>query len=249
MVDPKSVLITGAGRGIGAALAKAYSALGVSLFLSDIRAEKLENVRSECEGLGAEAHSRVVDVTDAAAMEDWITEADSISPLDLVFANAATSYGNLKKEETADEIRTVFSVNVDGMLNTVLPVLPLFRHRKRGRIALMSSLAGFRGFPHSPSYCATKAAVRVFGQGLQARVKREGVSVSVVIPAFVKTPMTDDNLYNMPGIIEADRAARIIKRRLARGKSEFVFPRPYSALAWFLSSTAPSLIARFTALK
>ncbi len=63
-------------------------------------------------------HNKAVDVTDKTAMEDWISEADAISPLDLVVANAGVSYGNLVDEETAEQIRAVFAVNLDGMLNT-----------------------------------------------------------------------------------------------------------------------------------
>jgi len=249
MIDPKAVLITGAAGGIGSALARAYAAPGVHLFLGDTRAGRLENLCPSCMDSGAIVHNKAVDVTDKAAMEDWISEADAVSRLDLVIANAGISHGNLVDEETPEQTREVFAVNLDGMLNTVLPALPLMRSRKRGQIALMSSLAGIRGFPHAPSYCASKAAIRVFGQGLRARVKREGVHIAVMIPAFVKTPMTDYNDYSMPGRIEADRAASIIKRKLAKNKSEFVFPHPYPALAWALTAAPSSLVNLFTELK
>jgi NADP-dependent 3-hydroxy acid dehydrogenase YdfG len=249
MRDPQSILITGAAGGLGTALAKAYAEPGVHLFLCDVNPEKLESLCASCRDLGATANGRVVDVTDKAAMEAWIAEAETVRPLDLVIANAGISHGNLRREETADQIRAVFAVNIDGTLNTVLPVLPLFRGRKRGQIAFMSSLAGMRGFPHAPSYCASKAAIRIFGQGLRARIKREGVSVSVIIPAFVKTPMTKANVYRMPGMIEADRAAKIIKRNLAREKAEFVFPWLYPVVAWTVSAVPPSVMAFFTRLK
>lgn len=249
MQDPKSILLTGAGRGLGYALAKAYAAPGTHLFVCDVEEAGLQDLSSACGALGATVHHRVVDVTDQAAMEEWIAQADALSPLELVIANAGISHGNRVKEETAQEIRAVFAVNLDGMLNTVLPALPLLRGRKKGQIALMSSLAGIRGLPHAPSYCATKAAVRIFGQGLNARVRREGVQVSVVIPAFIKTPMTAANLYHMPRILDADQAASIIKRKLAKGKSEFVFPRPFPGFAWGVSATPPSLLAYFTRLR
>jgi NADP-dependent 3-hydroxy acid dehydrogenase YdfG len=248
-VNPKAILITGAAGGIGAALARAYAAPGIHLFLGDLELDTLNKLCAECGNLGASAHGCVVDVTDKAATERWIADADTVSPLDLVIANAGISYGNAVHEETAEQIRAVFAVNLDGMLNTVLPALQFFRHRKRGQIGLMSSLAGLRGFPHAPSYCATKGAIRIFGQGLRARVKREGVSVSVIIPAFVKTPMTDANLYRMPRVITADRAASIIKGKLAQDKGEFVFPRPYPAVAWAACAMPPSIMAYFTEFK
>jgi NADP-dependent 3-hydroxy acid dehydrogenase YdfG len=247
--NPKAILITGAAGGIGAALARAYAAPGIHLFLGDLELPKLDKLCAECGDLGALAHACVVDVTDKIAMEKWIVEADTISPLELVIANAGISHGNAVEEETADQIRAVFAVNLDGTLNTVLPALPLLRRRKSGQIALMSSLAGVRGFPHAPSYCASKAAIRVFGQGLRARVKREGVSVSVIIPAFVRTPMTDANLYQMPRVVAPDRAAKIIKRKLAQDKAEFVFPHPYPAVAWVACAVPPSILAYFTKFK
>lgn len=249
MTSPTSILITGAAGGIGSALAHAYATSGIHLFLGDKNAAMLETVCASCRNLGAVTEGRVLDVRDRIAMEQWIAEADAIRPLDLVIANAGISRGHLAEEETADDIRTVFAVNIDGMLNTVLPVLPLFRSRKRGQIALMSSLAGVCGLPHAPSYSAAKAAIRVFGQGLRARVAREGVSVSVIIPAFVKTRMTNKNRFYMPWWIEADQAARIIQRKLARNKPEFVFPRPYPAVARIVSALPPSLINAFFKLR
>jgi short-subunit dehydrogenase len=249
MKNPKSVLITGAGRGIGAALAREYAAPGIDLFLVDIQADPLEGVCSACDHMGARTWCHVADVSDSDGMEHCIREAEGIGPLDLAVANAGISHGNKIKEETPEEARAVFAVNLDGMLNTILPVLPYFRQRRRGQIALMSSLAGLRGFPHAPSYCATKAAIRVYGQALRARLKREGIVVSVVIPAFVKTPMTDANLYGMPGIVEADKAARIIRTKLAKGKPEFIFPQPYPVLAWILSLVPSRILAGLISFK
>lgn len=249
MHAPRAILITGAAGGIGSALARAYASPEAHLFLGDKNSSGLEELSRFCREAGAATHAATVDVTDQAAMEKWIAEAESIHPLDLVIANAGISHGNLRKEETPDQIRAVFDVNVNGLLNTVLPALPLMRRRGRGQIALMSSLAGLRGFPHSPSYCASKAAVRVFGQGLRARLKREGIRVSVIIPAFVKTPMTNANLYRMPWRLEPDRAAQIIKDQLDRGKSEFIFPTPYAVAGWALAAMPKFLLDFATELK
>ena len=98
-----------------------------------------ENLCPSCADFRRDSPQRGVDVTDKSAMENWIAEADAISPLDLVIANAGISHGNLVDEETPEQIRAVFAVNLDGMLNTVLPALPRMRSRKRGQIALMSS--------------------------------------------------------------------------------------------------------------
>jgi NADP-dependent 3-hydroxy acid dehydrogenase YdfG len=249
VTEAGSVLITGAAGGIGRALAQAYAAPGVHLFLSDIDPERLAAVTAGCRALGAEAQGTVVDVTDRKAMAEWIAAADAVKPLDLVIALAGISHGSIKNEETAAQARAVFAVNLDGMLNTLEPVLPLFRKRRAGQIALMSSQAGFRGHPVAPSYCATKAAVRVYGEALRARLHRENVGVSVINPGFVKTSMTDANPYPMPFCVSAERAAKIIKRGLSLNKARILFPQPIPAAVHFLSILPPSWIDRVITLK
>ena len=199
--------------------------------------------------LGAQTWSTLVNVTDREAMASWITRSHQIRPLDLIIALAGISCGTFSREETPEEIRAVFGVNLDGMLNTVEPAIPLFRQRGRGQIALTSSLAGTRGFPVAPSYCATKAAIRVYGEGLRSRLLRENILVAVINPGFVKSPMTAANPYPMPFMVSAERAAWIIKRNLAKGKARIRFPWPFAVGAFFLSLLPPSWIDRFIMLK
>jgi len=131
-------------------------------------------------------------------------------------------------------------VNLDGMLNTVEPAIPLFRQRGRGHIALTSSLAGCRGFPVAPSYSATKAAIRVYGEGIRSRLRRENIAVSVINPGFVKSSMTDANPYYMPFRVSGERAAQIIKHGLAKNKARICFPWPLAVGAFILSLLPPS---------
>jgi NADP-dependent 3-hydroxy acid dehydrogenase YdfG len=230
-------------------LAKAYAAPGIHLFLGDIEAQRLESLASQCRSLEAQTWTTVVDVTNREAMATWITQSHHIRPLDLIIALAGISRGTLSREETPEEIRAVFAVNLDGMLNTVEPAIPLFRQRGRGQIALMSSLAGCRGFPVAPSYCATKAAIRVYGEGLRARLLRENIVLSVINPGFVKSSLTDANPYPMPFLISAERAARIIKHQLAKRKARFCFPGPLAAGVFLLSLLPPSWVDRYLNLK
>jgi len=244
-----SILITGAAGGIGAALAKAYAAPGVHLFLGDIQAEGLDNLVSQCRALGAQTWGTLVNVTHREAMAAWITKAHRICPLDLVIALAGISRGTFSREESPDQIRAVFAVNLDGMLNTIEPVIPLFRQRGKGQIALTSSLAGCRGFPVAPSYCATKAAIRVYGEALRARLLRENIVVSVINPGFVKSPLTEANPYFMPFRLSAERAAGLIKKGIANKKARLRFPAPLIAGAYLLSLLPPSWVDRFITFK
>jgi short-subunit dehydrogenase len=98
--------------------------------------------------------------------------------------------------------------------------------RGRGQVAIVSSLASFRGTPQSAAYCASKAAVRVWGEGLRGRLLRKGVLVSVVCPGFVATPMTAGNRFPMPMVMTADKAAAVIARGLAKARARIAFPIP-----------------------
>ncbi len=246
---PTSILITGAAGGIGIALARVYAAPGRHLFLGDTNSAGLEELAAECRARGAEVQWTRVDVTDKTAMAAWIKAADNTKPLDLVVMLAGVSYGTAEQEETPAETRRTFAVNLEGMLNTIEPVLPLFRQRRRGQLALMSSHGACRGFPIAPSYSATKAAIRVYGEGLQSRLKRENIFVTVIIPGFVQTPMTEANDFMMPFRLSAPRAARIIQRGLAQGRARICFPWPINLAVYFLSLLPKALVDRFMALK
>jgi short-subunit dehydrogenase len=241
MESPRSLLITGASSGIGEALAIAYAAPGVSLALGGRDAARLETVAAACRQRGAIVQSATVDVTDAEAMARWIDGVDSAAPIDLVIANAGIGAGTEGGFETAGQTRAVFAVNLDGVLNTVLPLIPRFVQRRRGQIALMSSLAGFRGFPGSPTYCASKAALRIWGEGLRGDLHRHGVGVSVICPGFVVSRMTARNKFRMPFLMSAERAAAIVKRGLARDRGRIAFPFPMYFAIWFAGTLPPLL--------
>ena len=241
MRDPRSILITGASSGIGAALACLYATKGVALMLGGRDAGRLAKVAADCRSAGAEVSEAVVDVVDRAAMAGWVVEADNRQPIDLVIANAGVSAGTADGEEKAEQLRALFATNVDGAFNTVLPLLPGMRQRRRGQIALMSSLASFRGFPGAPGYSASKAALRIWGEGLHGDLHQSGITVSVICPGFVASPMTSDNPFPMPMLMPADRAARIIRRGLAKDRARIAFPLPMYAGAWLLGALPPAL--------
>jgi short-subunit dehydrogenase len=241
-MEPAGVLITGASSGLGAALAATYAAPGVRLALGGRDPARLEEVASSCRAKGAEAVVRAVDVTDRPAMEAWIAETDRALALDLVIANAGVSAGTGRGEETEEQVRRILEVNVTGVLNTVLPALPAMVRRGRGQIALMSSLAAFRGFPGAPAYCASKATLRIWGEALRCEMRPRGVRVSVVCPGYVATPMTRNNAFPMPFLMTAERAAAIVRRGLARDAARIAFPLPLYAAAWLAGALPPRLI-------
>ena len=242
--EPRTILISGASSGLGAALARAYSVPGVTLFLGGRDQDRLEAVAASCRTAGAEVHPETVDVTDIEAMRRWVMGSDETRPLDLVIANAGISGGTsgLEGAEPEEQVRRLFDVNVGGVMNTVLPIIPVLSARGAGQIAMVASLAGYRGIPGAPAYCASKAAVKVFGEGLTGTLHGLGVGVSVICPGYVRTPMTDANRFPMPFLMDADKAARIITRGLAKRKARIAFPWPMATAVWLLQALSPGLI-------
>ncbi|MDH3474132.1 MAG: SDR family NAD(P)-dependent oxidoreductase [Rhodospirillales bacterium] len=241
MKAPKSILITGASSGIGEALARDYAAPGVRLALIGRNTARLESVTAACRAAGAEVTGAVIDVTARDVLAAWIAEVDAAAPLDLVIANAGISAGTGRAGEDDAQARRIMAVNVEGVMNTVLPALAPLRARRRGQIAIISSLAAFRGFPGAPAYCASKAAVRVWGESLRGHLAAEGIGVTVVCPGFVKSRMTAVNEFPMPLLMETDKAVAIIRRGLARNKARIAFPWPLRAAIWLFAALPPGL--------
>jgi short-subunit dehydrogenase len=223
---PRSILITGASSGIGAALAEAYAAPQTQLALCGRDAARLGAVAERCRARGAAVLDARIDVTDAAALAAWAAAAERNMPLDLAIANAGIQGGLWRGGggETRDEVERVMRVNWGGVCNTVHAVLPPMRRRGRGQIALIGSLAGLRGLPFSPGYCASKAAVQIYGEALRSWLASEGIAVSVVLPGFVDTRLSRTVSGTKPLMMTVERAARIIRRGLARGRRQIAFP-------------------------
>ncbi|MBU0799964.1 MAG: SDR family NAD(P)-dependent oxidoreductase [Alphaproteobacteria bacterium] len=239
MKDPRSILITGASSGIGAALAVHYARAGVHLFLGGRNQDRLLAVADKCRARGAVVEITLLDVTKREETTAWVQAADDRVPLDLVIANAGVSggTGGVITGEPAEQTRHIFAVNVDGVLNTIEGVQDRMVVRGRGQLAIMSSLASFAAWPGAPAYSASKAAVRVYGEALHGALKQSGVRVSVICPGFIETPMTAVNGYKMPFMMGPERAAALIAAGLARGAVRVAFPlRTYvfAALPGFL---------------
>jgi short-subunit dehydrogenase len=131
----------------------------------------------------------------------------------------------------AQDVAALINVNLLGVVNSVAAVLPRMLERRRGHIAAISSLASFRGLPRLLGYCASKAGVNSFLEGLRLEVKSRGIEVTIVCPGWIRTPITAGLRLPMPQIMEADHAARRIVRALHQRKRFYAFP---TSLAWQL---------------
>jgi short-subunit dehydrogenase len=247
----KHTLITGASSGIGRALALELAAQGTTLHLSGRDATRLEATARACRARGADVRTAVLDVRDATAMATWIEAA---GPLDLVVANAgvsAGSGGNLP--EPPAQIRAIMSINVDGMFNTVLPAMAVMAAQPRGpdgiagRIAVIASIAGLVAVPGSAAYCAAKAAADAWTVATAPGARAQGIALTSICPGYIRTGMTATNNFPMPGLMDADRAARIILRGVAAGRVRVAFPCWMAAAAQLASLVPPALLAKLVA--
>ena len=234
----KTILITGATSGIGEALALEYALTGNILSLTGRNEKNLQEITKLCEEKGARVIAKNIDVRNKQEMQDWILEIGNKYGLDLIIANAGISAGTADGIESENQISQIFDTNVSGVLNTINPAIQIMQKQGNGQIALMSSLAGFRGLPSSPAYSASKAFVRVYGEGLRGSLAKIGIKVNVICPGYVKTPMTDKNNFPMPFLMDSDKAAKIIKLGLAKNKSRIAFPLPFYLLVWLLTLTS-----------
>ncbi len=217
----RRVWLTGASSGIGAAVAAELVRRGAQVAITARRRETLDEVAGET-GMRVEPG----DVTDDAAMgriaqallADW-------GAIDLVILNAGMYEPVTPDDFRAEVFRRHLDVNVMGAVNCIQAVLPAMRARRAGRIAITSSVTGYVGLPLASAYGATKAFLNSMCDALRADLASSGVKVTLIAPGFVRTPLTDQNPFTMPGIIEAEEAARIICDGLEHGKAEIGVPR------------------------
>lgn len=219
------ILITGASRGLGAALARHYAQPGTRLVLVGRDPARLEVIARDCRTKGAEIRLECLDVRDRVSAGARMRALDAEAPLDLVVIGAGINGGHpegaLETEATA--FATV-ETNLSGALNVFLPCIPLMRARGRGQIALISSLAAYAPLPDAPAYSGTKAALLLHGLALRQKLHGTGVKISVVTPGYIRTEMGAAYEGWRPLEMSADAAARRIARGLARDRAVIAFP-------------------------
>jgi NAD(P)-dependent dehydrogenase (short-subunit alcohol dehydrogenase family) len=224
---PELTWITGASYGIGRALALRLARDG-TVAASARTAEKLA-------ALTAEAPGRIVpvplDVTDHAAVMVTVERIEAEhGEITVAVLNAGTHRPVEARAFKADELRTLLEINVLGVAACLEALMPRMIARGRGRIAVVASVAGYRGLPTSAYYGATKAALINMVESLKFDLDKAGVTIQLVDPGFVRTPLTDKNEFPMPFLIEAEDAADRIARGLAGNAFEIAFPRRFAAI-------------------
>jgi NAD(P)-dependent dehydrogenase (short-subunit alcohol dehydrogenase family) len=224
-----TVWTTGASSGIGRALALALARQGQTVVASARRADELGKLAAE--DPGGRIHAWPLDVTDGAAVARAVEAIErGIGEIATAVLAAGTHRPVRARDFRAAELETLFRVNVLGTANCLEALIGRMTVRRKGRIAVVSSVAGYGGLPSAAYYGATKAALINMTESLRFDLAPAGVRLQLIDPGFVRTPLTDKNTFQMPFLIEPEAAAAAILRGLASDRFEIHFPRRFTYL-------------------
>lgn len=233
MLEPRSIVISGASAGLGRALALQYSKRGRFLGLLGRDRDRLEAVSAACRDRGANVTTGLFDLADTLALNHWMREFDRAHPIDLLIVNAGqfTGHGPDRAMEQLDEIVAMLRSNLEGAVKSIAAALPMLRARQSGRIAIMGSLAALQPLADAPSYSASKAGLMAYGEALREWLLPDGVAVSLIFPGHINTSQVANHVGPLPLIMSPEAAAALVKQGLDRGRSFIFFPQ---RLLWLI---------------
>ena len=239
------VIVTGASSGIGRALALRLGTLGYRVGLIARRRDLLESVATTIAAGGGSAAAAVADVGDRPALRAAVADVESrLGPAEILVANAGFGAPTWLDPLNIADVEATFRVNVLGVIYAIEAVLPGMLARRQGHLLAVSSLAGFKGLPGESAYCASKAAVNAYLEGLRIALRPRGVAVTTVCPGFVATSMTPMDSAT-PFLMSADAAAERIARLIARRRSGVArFPLPMALLTALIARLPDAIVAR-----
>lgn len=244
----KSVWLVGASSGIGRATAHALHAAGAIVTVSARGQQALDTFAAEHPG----ARVLALDAADSASVEAAAREVLAAGPLDMVFYCAGYYKEMRATEFDLAQMLQHNQINYVGALYVLAAVLPHFLQRRSGHVSLVSSVAGYRGLPQGLAYGPTKAALINLAETMHVDLKDSNISVSLICPGFVETPLTAQNKFAMPGLIKPEKAAEEILKGWSKGEFEIHFPKRFTFTMKALALLPPALyfpaIRKFTGL-
>jgi len=220
------VLITGASSGIGRAFAVELARRGAKLGLVARRAELIDEIIAELNpAQQVNALALPADVQDAQSMRAVAERlVEKFGRIDTLIANAGVGVTNPGAQFDPAKFASVINVNMIGVANSVAAVLPEMVARGSGHLVAISSLAAYRGLPKSAAYCASKAGVSAMFESLRLDLAPRGISVTIIHPGFIKTPLTAGREAKLPWLMESDDAVNKMLRAIEKRKKSYAFP-------------------------
>lgn len=220
------VFITGASSGIGQALARRYYDAGWRLALAARRTAEIEQW-AQAQRLDAQRYA--VYPADVANTDSIVAAGSACIAAqgvpDVVIANAGISIGvDTADRDDIDVIARTFATNNIGLAATFHPFIEGMTQRGTGRLVGIGSVAGIRGLPGHGAYSASKAAVIAYCESLRGELRATGVKVVTICPGYIDTPLTKQNRYSMPFLMEAEDFADRAFRTIEAGSSYRVIP-------------------------
>ncbi len=223
--DHGAVWLTGASAGIGKAVTARLVEDGWTVYITARSEDKLVAM---AEGSGGKIIPAPGDVTDPEAMEKIVARIEAGHGLALAILNAGVYIPMTAREFNVEDAKKHFDVNLQGVVNGLVPAMQVMLAKNRGCLALVSSVAGYRGLPKAGAYGATKAALINMAEALAYNLYPEGVRISLICPGFVETDATSVNEFDMPFLMQPEDAANRIVDGLRTKKFEITFPRRFS---------------------
>jgi len=228
----RTILITGASSGIGAALARVYASSANHLVLWGRNAERLSAVAEECRARGAACETASFDIADFDRLIAALESRDDELPFDLAILNAGVG-GSLPRDRVGQDARLaqhMAGVNFTAPVIAANLLAERMARRGGGHIVLVGSVASSFPLPMAPVYSATKAGLSMFAEALRLRLRKYGVRVTLVSPGFVDTPMSRGLTELKPFLISPDAAAACVARKIDRGARHIVVPWQFGVL-------------------
>jgi len=223
--------VTGASSGIGEGVARELARRGYMVAATARRMDALEALAKSSEGLKGRIVAHAGDVTDAQRMADVVGGIESVhGPIVLAFLNAGAFFANAERGFDRASVEKTLDTNLMGTVRCLAPLIEAMGSRRRGQIAINASVAGYVGLPNGAAYGASKAALIHLAESLKFSLDPLGVTLQVVNPGFVRTPLTDRNTFPMPFLMELDDAVQRACNGFERGGFEIVFPRRLALL-------------------
>lgn len=219
-----NILITGASSGIGEYLTRYYAKNSDRLFLLARRVEKLKEIKNSLNLINDQIFIYECDVSKQENVHNVVSEILNSNSIDIFIGNAGISESTPAQSFNSDIFKKTIETNVFGITYFLDLLLPHFSEKNSGQFVFISSLASYRGLPGAAAYCASKSALNALAESVRQDLRGSKIKVNLICPGFIKTPLTDRNVYKMPFLMDTEKGVSKIIQAIKKNKKIYSFP-------------------------